>query len=123
DSAIARRCLFAEAFLDGARFHRAQFTQSIFLKARLVQTDFAAAKLDQCIFSEAEASGARFIGADLTYADFSGARIPDANFTGATLFRTKLHRVQDEGAIFDSRALALGDDPELLEAETWRPNI
>jgi hypothetical protein len=35
-----------------------------------------------------------------------------------------LHRINDSGTLFSAgRAAALGDDPELAEAETWRPMI
>jgi hypothetical protein len=39
--------------------------------------------------------------------------------TGATLFRTRLHRVKDEGTIWGNRAVALGDEADLAEAEDW----
>ena len=99
------------------------FRQSVFATARLLEADLSGSRLEQCIFHEAEVSAARFIGADLTYADFSGARMLSADFSHATLFRTKFHRVEEHGAVFSSRAAALGDDPELLEAEQWQPNI
>ncbi|MEM9697000.1 MAG: pentapeptide repeat-containing protein, partial [Myxococcota bacterium] len=57
--------------------------------------------------------------AELTYADLSHADLKRADFTGARLFRTRLHRVDDDGATFTDRTLAQGDDPELLRAETF----
>ncbi len=42
-------------------------------------------------------------------------------FPGAKLFRARFHQTRDAGATFTSRSAALGDDPELLEAERWTP--
>jgi uncharacterized protein YjbI with pentapeptide repeats len=64
---------------------------------------------------------ARFAGADLTYADFSRADVSGCDFTGATLFRAKLHRIKDQGALWSNRTLALGDDEELRRAEDFKP--
>ena len=59
--------------------------------------------------------------ADLTYADFSHADVSGASFPGATLFRARFHRVDERGAIWSDRSLALGDDEDLAEAERWQP--
>ena len=56
------------------------------------------------------------IAADLSHADVEGA-----DFSGARMFRAVLHRTRDVGAFFTNRALALGDDPELAQAEDFTP--
>jgi uncharacterized protein YjbI with pentapeptide repeats len=74
----------------------------------------------QAIFQRAKAESARFTGADLTYVDFTHADLSAGDFSHATLFRTRLHGAVTLGAAFGpGRALALGDDPEQAEAETW----
>ena len=62
---------------------------------------------------------ARFEGADLTYADFTHADVSGANFTGATLFRARFHKTIETDTIGRSKAVALGDDRELAEAEAF----
>jgi uncharacterized protein YjbI with pentapeptide repeats len=77
-----------------------------------------------CILKKALAVGARFDGADLTYADFSHADVSAGDFSGATMFRTRLHRIKDEGTVWTlSKGAALGDNEELLEAETWQARV
>jgi len=43
----------------------------------------------------------------------------------ARLFRTKLHRVKEEYTRWDAagKKAALGTDPELAEAEDWKPQV
>ena len=83
---------------------------------------FASADLQQSIFHKASCVGASFIGANLTCAELNHADLTRCNFTGATLFRARLHQIKDEDAVFGaSRAVALGDDPDLAEAENFRP--
>jgi uncharacterized protein YjbI with pentapeptide repeats len=67
----------------------------------------------------AQCTRAKFTGAELTYADFTHADLTKADLVRAKLFRAVLHRVRDEGALFTDRAAALGDDPDLAEAEDW----
>ena len=43
-----------------------------------------------------------------------------ADFSGANLLLARLHRMQEDGAIFGpGRLAALGTDEDLAEAETW----
>ena len=49
------------------------------------------------------------------------ANLQGADLRGANMFRAKLHQAQDLGAQFSDRARALGDDPEQLASERWRP--
>ena len=99
-----------------------RFAQSNFQRADLTGAQCAGADLQQCIFHDARCGGATFVDADLTYADLARADLSGADLRGATLFRARLHRVNESGTLFSSsRALALGDDRELAEAETWQP--
>ena len=92
-----------------------------FEKAWLHGADCSGARLDRSIFTRAYCADAVFTGAWIPYADFSHADLSGADLSGAKLFRAKLHGIQDEGALFTDRKSALGDDPELAEAENWRP--
>ncbi|APR88235.1 Pentapeptide repeat family protein [Minicystis rosea] len=85
--------------------------------------DLTKADLYQSIFHRARCERARFPAAELTYADFSHANVEGADFTGASLFRTRFHRTREDGAIFTNRAVALGDDASLAEAETWQERM
>ena len=52
----------------------------------------------------------------------SHANLSLCNFTGADLFRTRLHCIVEEKTLFGpNRALALGTDEELAEAELFEP--
>lgn len=93
------------------------------MDASLGGAELARASLEQSIWHRARCERARFPGAELTYADFSRADVRGADFTGAALFRARFHRTRDEGAIFTSRALALGDDEPLAEAEAWQDRL
>jgi uncharacterized protein YjbI with pentapeptide repeats len=64
-----------------------------------------------------------FCGADLTYADLSNARLKDADFSNTSLYRSNLHGIADDNAIWSgaSKSLALGMDAKRLKAETWTP--
>jgi uncharacterized protein YjbI with pentapeptide repeats len=75
----------------------------------------------QCILTKAKCVQTRFVNADLTYADFSHADLTAANLYGARMFRTKLHGIKDQKAVMTDRESALGNDPELMKAENWKP--
>ncbi|MCY1373519.1 Pentapeptide repeats (8 copies) [compost metagenome] len=64
---------------------------------------------------------ARFNGADLTYADLRHAHLHQADLRGATLARTCLHRALTDEAQIEDRSRAIETDPELAQAEDWRP--
>ena len=49
------------------------------------------------------------------------ADVGRADFSDASLFRARFHRTGDEGAVFDSRTGALGDDEHLARAERFQP--
>jgi uncharacterized protein YjbI with pentapeptide repeats len=64
----------------------------------------------------------KFTGCNLTYAEFHRADVSKCNFTGATLFRTRLHNIIEENAVFSpTRALSLATEEDLAEAENWKP--
>ena len=70
----------------------------------------------------AKCQGARFDDARMTYADLSHADVSLASFVGANLFRARFHGARDDDATFGpGRAVALGDDAPLADAERWRP--
>ena len=78
--------------------------------------------MQQCIFHNANCKKASFLGTDLTYAEFNNADVSECNFTGATLFRTRLHYITENQTVFTAnRALALGTDEELAQAEHFKP--
>ena len=92
------------------------------LGGRLTDADLSGTDLRQCVFHDASCVGARFERANLREADLSNADLTRTNWVGADLFRARLHGVEDEDAAFDAgRALALGDDADLLEAQRWTP--
>ena len=99
----------------------AELFQSIFVKASLHQADCAGAQMKQCILHDAIVTQVRFDGTELEYADFSRADLSKSVFLGCGLHRTRFHRCIEDGTTFDSKKLALGDDPLLAEAETWQP--
>jgi uncharacterized protein YjbI with pentapeptide repeats len=94
--------------------------QALFVDAVAEDTDFTKADLYQAIFHRTRCRRARFPAAELMYADLSHADLREADFTGAGLFRARFHLTQEEGAIFTARAMALGNDESLAEAETWQ---
>jgi uncharacterized protein YjbI with pentapeptide repeats len=75
----------------------------------------------QCLLLRAVCLQESFAGARLDEADCSNADLREADFRGASMFRTRLHGIQDQGAAFTDRKRALESDPELLAAEQWQP--
>lgn len=114
--------LFIGATVTDATFKRAKLLQAIFKDANVARSDFSRADLRQTVFHHAQCQGAVFESVDLTEADLSHADVSMANFTDANLFRTRLHCIIEERALFGpSRAAALGTDEQLAKAERFEP--
>lgn len=98
-----------EADLTDANLNDADLSESILLKAKLIQTDLRRADLSEADLSEADLrgadlshanlSGAKLIGTDLSGADLSEAILSDADLNQADLRRANLIGVIFVGAI------------------------
>ena len=82
---------------------------------------FTGCNLEQANFKNAVCRAGRFIGANLACADFSRADVSGADFSGASMYRTRLHKIIEEHAIWTGagREKALGTDRDRAEAENF----
>lgn len=92
--------------LASARLHRANLTKAILEHAVL-----NGAKLQGAILTEANLEGAQLQGATLTKANLKGAILQGADLRGANLSEAKLQGANLKGAIYDSKTIFPGDNP------------
>jgi uncharacterized protein YjbI with pentapeptide repeats len=114
--------LFANAKMAEVVLQGSKLKQALFVEADLSVADLRDCDLEMSIFQRAKCQGAKFSGSVLTYADFSHADVSMADFTGAQLFRARLHGTNQENTRWGAaRAVALGDEADLAEAEAFQP--
>ena len=108
---VAKKILFNEARLSGARFDRAgkggEFARSKGVYG--LKAEFNAADLRAASFSKTYFSTGAFQSADLRNADFSGATIQGADFSAARLAGAKFPRAEFYGTKMDHASLGDAD--------------
>ena len=111
--------------VSGAQCRGARFPGSIWVEARVRETDFTAANLSGAMFQRADVRQSRFIrarleGADLSYAELAGADFHEARFERTRVCHADADAHRGAGdAAWQGRAGVIGNDAALRAAEAW----
>lgn len=91
---VARMALFQEAWLSGTYFIHSDFSLSLFIKSRCVNSIFFDCMMNGCNFSEANLNGARFEKTSLVDADLRTASVAKTKFVECNLYGLKINAEQ-----------------------------